>query len=665
MNSPSSRTTDLEFVEAGSTSAAPKDEDRARKFVPLSFSQQQMWYVCQFQAGTIAYNQPVAWRLSGRVDVAALERSFNGIIERHEGLRTTFPWVEGEPVQCVHQYLPLKLKVVDLRAFPEAERKAGEEKMVLEESRHPFDLTTEPLLRVSLLQIGDEDYVLIVVVHHIVCDGWSMGILIRELTHFYRHFALHEELTLTVPPLQYSDFSAWQREHLQGERLETQLAYWKERLQNAATAELPAGRKRPPVARFRGASQTFELPRDLSVAFKALCAENGVFLFMGLLAVLQSLAYRYTGETDIVVGAPIAVRKRAKQQNSIGLFLNLIALRTDFSSNPTFGELLRQVCGTVMGAYQHQDIPFERIVEDLRPVRIPGRSPLFQVTLDQVDPKWIALDLAGVNSTWFPVDNQTSKFDLTLAWFDSPDGLRGWLEYNTDLFDSESITRMQGHFRTLVEGVIANPDQRVSRIPMLTEPERRQMLFEWNDTRADYPRDACVHDLFDLQERRTPQEIAVEAGDSRTTYRELKRKANQLAHYLGRLGVGRESLVGVCMDRSPDLIVALLGILKAGAAYVPLDPSYPRQRLGFMVKDAGLKTVLTQQRWAETFSKDDVTVVCLDRERERLAQENEENPGVKMLPDNLAYVIYTSGSTGQPKGVLGLHRGAVNRFVWM
>jgi amino acid adenylation domain-containing protein len=665
MSGASPRSTDFTPVEDGRPLTSPPHKAEGKKFVPLSFSQQQMWYVCQFQSGTIAYNQPVAWRLSGRPNVNAIEQSLNAIIQRHEALRTTFPWVEGEPLQCVHLHLPLTLKVVDLRSFPEGERESSAQKIILEEARYPLELATDLLLRGTLLQTGDEDYVFLVVVHHIVCDGWSMGILIRELAHFYRHFTAGGEPVLTELPLQYSDFSAWQREELGGEKLETQLAYWKERLRGAAAAELPADRKRAPAAAFRGASQAFSLPTDLTLAFKALCAEHGVFLFMGLLAALQLLVYRYTGKPDVIVGAPIAARRRAKLQGSIGLFLNLIALRADFSGNPSFRELLKQVCGVVMGAYQHQDLPFERVVEELCPVRVPGRSPLFQVTLDQVDPKWIALNLEGIHSNWFPVDNGTSKFDLTLAWSDSPDGLRGWLEYNTDLFDASTITRMQGHYRTLIESVIAGPDQSVSQVPMLTQLEQRQLLVEWNETQADYPADACIHDLFELQARKAPHAVAVETENSRVTYLELNRKANQFAHYLARLGIGRESLVGVCLDRSTDLMVALLGILKAGAAYVPLDPAYPRQRLAFMLKDAGLRTVLTQERWAEILPNDGVTVVCVDRAAQQFAQESEENPRIQMSPKSLAYVIYTSGSTGQPKGVLGLHRGAINRFVWM
>ena len=659
------RNTDSMPVEDGPALTSPPHESEGKKFAPLSSSQEQMWYVCEFQSGTIAYNQPVAWLLRGRPDVNALEQSLNAIIQRHEALRTTFSAREGEPVQCIHRSLPLTLRVVDLRGLKEVERQEQSRKIILEEARYAFDLSAELLVRASLLQTGDEDFVFIVVVHHIVCDGWSMGILIRELTQFYRAFASATALKLPELPLQYSNLSVWHRQYLQGARFDAQLVYWKERLRGATAVELPADRRRQPVATFRGASQSFALPKDLTSAFKAVCAERGVFLFMGLLAVLQLLIYRYTGEHDIVVGAPIAGRKRAQLQGSIGLFLNLVALRTDFSGDPTFADLLKQVCNVVMGAYQHQDIPFERVVEELRPARVPGRSPLFQVTIDQVDPKWIALDLEGVRSSWLPADNQTSKFDLTLAWFDSPEGLRGWLEYSTDLFDTATITRMQGHYRTLLESVVADPDRRISQIPMLTQAERQQFLVDWNETRADYPADACIHQLFEVQVRKSPYAIAVETEDSRITYLELNRRANQLAHYLVRLDVGPESLVGICLNRGIDLMVALLGTLKAGAAYVPLDPGYPRQRLAFMLRDAKVKSVLTQERWADLLRDDGVSVVCLDHEAGRLDRECDENPGIQISPDNLAYVIYTSGSSGRPKGVLGLHRGAVNRFAWM
>lgn len=651
-------------VDESLPEAHPRGEVGEKKFVPLSFSQQQLWYVCQFQSGAIAYNQPVAWRLTGPLDVAALEKSLNAIIRRHEAIRTTFPLMDGSPVQCVHADMPLSLRLVDLRDMLDADREARVEELILEEARYPFDLAKELLIRAALLRTTDQAYLFIITVHHIVCDGWSMGILIEELTQFYRAFSCGTP-SLQALPFQYPDFSAWQREELRGEKLDRQVTYWKEQLTGAPVLDLPTDRPRPPMRTFRGASRPLKFPAVLTAAFKSMTAREEVFLFMGLLAALQILLHRYTDQTDIVIGAPVACRKRAKHQRSIGLFLNLVALRCDLSGDPTFRELLKRVRDVVMGAYQHQDLPFERVVEDVRPVRDPGRSPLFQVMLDQVDPRWIALDLAGVGAEWFAVDNQTSKFEVTLAWSDSPEGLRGWLEYNTDLFDADTIERMLRHYQTILESVAADPDQRISRIPFLTQPERQQLLTQWNATEADYPHESCIHHLFELQAARNPQAIVVQNEGAQLTSGELNGKANQLAHHLASLGVTRGSLVGVCFDRSCDLMVALLGVLKTGAAYVPLDPTYPQQRLAFMVQDSGIEILLTQERWADVLTKDVPTTIFLDREWDVINRESAENLGRDTSPDDPAYVIYTSGSTGKPKGVVGLHRGAVNRFAWM
>jgi amino acid adenylation domain-containing protein len=635
------------------------------KTVPLSFQQQQMWHVCHFQCGTVAYNQPVAWRLHGSLDIRALEQALSGIIDRHEALRTNFSIVDGIPAQIIHRESRFALRVVDLRVYSEDDRERHAQEGILEESCYSFDLGADLLLRSALFQLADESYIFILTVHHIVCDGWSMGILLRELAPLYRSFVTGCALTLPAIEWQYSDFVDWQREPQQLQKLDEQLKYWKEQLRDASVAEISANHTRPAIASFRGASGAFTLPKDLTVAFKSLCARESVFLFMGLTAILQSLLYRYSGQTDILIGAPVASRKRGRLQGSIGLFLNLIALRTKFSNDITFRQLLKQVCSIVMGAYQHQDVPFERVVEAVRPARSPGRSPLFQVTLDQVDPKWIALDLERVRADWFPVDNQTAKFDLTLAWSDSPEGLRGWLEYNTDRFDESTISRLHSHFRALIESAIANPDQSISRLALLTEPERQQLLIDWNQTQADYPAGKCIHELFELQAQRTPQAIAVETASEQIVYSELNRKANQLAHHLRRSGVGRESLIGVCLGRGINLIAALLAILKTGAAYVTLDPAYPPQRLAFMLQDSGAKTVLTEERFVARLPNTEAKVICLDLEQENLARENGQDLAIPASADSAAYVIYTSGSTGQPKGILGLHRGAVNRFAWM
>ena len=664
MNSGSLRSPDL-ASERDTLQQAASLEVATEKFVPLSFSQQQLWYVCQFQSGTIAYNQPVAWRLRGKVNARALEESLNAIILRHEALRTTFPCVEGKPVQCIHRELLLKLQVVDLRKVPESAREAQAHKLATQEAHYRFDLASELLLRATLLRTGDEDYVLVLLVHHIVCDGWSMGILINELAQLYREFSAGRQSTLPIPGAQYSDFTLWQREYMQGENRERQIAYWKKQLDGARSPELPSARPRPAVPSFRGACEFFAFPKSLTEAFKALCAREGVFLFMGLLAIFQTLLHRYTGHDDVVIGSPIAGRKRSRFHGTIGLLLNVVALRTSFSGDPTFRHLLKRARDVVMQGYQHQDLPFEQVVEEVRPNRQPGQNPLFQMLLDQVDARWIAFDLPEIKSEWFPVDHQTAKFDLTFAWFDSQDGLKGWLEYSTDLFEADMIARMLGHFQTLIESAVANPDQPVSRLTLLTAQDRRQLLVEWNETKADYPRDACIHDLFEAQALGTPGAIAVRTDDQHFTFEELNRRANQLSHYLIKLDAGRQMAVGVSLDRNCDLMVALLAVLKTGAAYVPLDPSYPEPRLSFMVKDAGLKTVLTEEQSSGRFASCETRTICLDRDWPEISASEESNPRVPMSGGGVAYVIYTSGSTGRPKGVLGLHRGAVNRFAWM
>ena len=635
-----------------------------QKFFPLSFSQQQLWYVCQYQGGTVAYNQPVAWRLSGTVDIDAMQQSFRSIIARHEALRTVFRVVDGIAQQCVHSSVPFALRVVDLRGVSSVDRSTRTEEVLLEEARYPFNLAQELLLRAALVQTSDNDFLFIITVHHMVCDGWSMGVLIEELCQLYAGFSTGKIPELRQVSVQYPEFAVAQREQVRPANLERNLAYWKDRLQGAEVLQLPTDYLRLPARRFRGASQPVRFPSELTAAFKALAAGEEVFFFMGLLAALQVLLHRYTGQTDIVVGAPVASRKRARLQRSIGLYLNLIALRTDLSGDPTFRQLLRQVRDTVMAAYQHQDLPFEQVVEAIRPVRDPSRNPVFQVILDQVDPRWIALNLQGARADWFPVDNGTSKYDLTLAWSESPEGLRGWIEYDTDLFTAGTIERMLGHYQQILASVVANPDQQISQTTLLTDAELQQITVEWNATQAEYPQ-VCIHELFERQAEKTPEAIAVQSGESSFAYSELNRKANQVARHLEKHGIGARSLVGVCLDRTCDLPVALLAVLKTGAAYVPLDPSYPQARLTFMLEDSRLSLLLTQQDYAGKFTSVPGKVVCLDAAWGDILAESGQNGSARISPDDPAYVIYTSGSSGRPKGVVGLHRGALNRFAWM
>ena len=558
--------------------------------MPLSFAQQRVWFLEQLKPGNAFYNMPAAVCLKGQLNVAALEQSLNQIMARHEALRTNFVTVNGQPVQAIASTLTLTLPVIDLRQLPETEREIETQRLVAEEAQQPFDLAAEPLVRTKLLQLSDAEHVLLLTMHHIVSDGWSIGVFLRELAALYEAFCNNVPLVLPELPIQYADFAVWQRQWLQGEVLESQLAYWKQQLDGApALLELPTDRVRPAVQTFRGAFQTFTLSKELCDALMILSQRQGATLFMTLLAAFETLLYRYTGQTDICVGTPVANRNRSEIEGLIGFFVNTLVLRTDVSGNPTFEDILYLVREVALGAYAHQDLPFEQLVEQLQPVRSLSYTPLFQVMFALQNAPMPSLELPNLTLNPLATESATAKFDLTLSVESTEQGLVGSWEYNTDLFDAATITRMAGHFQTLLEGIVANPEQRLLDLPLLSAAERHQLLVEWNDTKADYRLDVCIHQLFEAQVERTPDAIAVVFEDQQLTYRELNSKANQLAHHLQTLGVGPEVLVSICVERSLEMVVGLLGILKAGGAYVPLDPAYPPERLAFMLEDAQVR----------------------------------------------------------------------------
>jgi len=641
--------------------------------LPLSFAQARLWFLHQLQPDSLSYQSLRAYRLTGSLNVTALELSLNQIQQRHEALRTNFPTVEGHPVQLIAPTATLKLPIIDLRKLPETEREAEAQRQAIQEAQQPFDLAKGPLWRVKLLHLTTEEHVLLLSMHHIVYDGWSLGVLFRELAALYQAFSTNQSslghATLTpLPelPIQYADFAVWQRQWLSGEVLESQLNYWKQQLSgNLPVLQLPTDYPRPPVQTYRGTSQSLVLPLDLTAALKSLSQQSGVTLFMTLLAAFQTLLYRYTEQEDIIVGSPIANRNRREIEGLIGFFANTLVLRTDLSGNPTFRELLRRVSQVTSGAYGHQDLPFEKLVEELQPERDLSRTPLFQVMFVLLNTPTSPLELPGLAINSLNVPSGTTKFDLTLYVEDTAQGLRGSLSYNTDLFDTATISRMLGHFQTLLEGIVANPEQRLEDLPLLTAAEQHQLLVEWNDTRADYPKDACIHQLFEAQVERTPDAVAMVFEREQLTYRELNCRANQLARYLRSLGVEPEVLVGICVERSLEMVVGLLGILKTGGAYVPLDPAYPQERLAFMLEDAQVPVLLTQQPLVGNLPDCGARLVCLDTDWKAIARENQENLTGCVTDHSLAYVIYTSGSTGNPKGVLGFHQGAINRFNWM
>jgi len=649
------------------TQVIPKRQET--NVVPLSFAQQRLWFLDQFEPDSAFYNLAATFRLDGSLNVAVLEQVLNEIVQRHEIWRTTFQTIEGRSVQVIHPAQPITLPLFDLQQLSEAEQEQQVQRLATEEAQKPFNLAHWPLVRVTLLRLAKTKHVMLFTMHHIVSDGWSKGVLIREVAALYDAFSQGRPSPLSELPIQYADFAVWQQQWLQGQVLESQLAYWKQQLSGAPPLlALPTDRPRPPVQTFRGATQTLVLPQALTQALKNLSQAENVTLFMTLLAAFQTLLYRYTGRTDILVGSPVANRNRSELEGLIGFFVNTLVLRTDLSGNPRFRELLNLVREVTLGAYAHEELPFEKLVEELQPERHLSYMPLFQVMFQLQNLPTPALELSGLTLTPLEVDKGTTQCDLSLDMVEVDATLQVAVEYSTDLFDATTINRMLRHFQTLLEGIVVNPDQRLSELRLLTATEQHQLLVEWAGTKAQGS-DRCIHQLFEAQVEETPEAIAVVYEDSETgcrevaTYRELNQQANQLAHYLRKRGVGPEVLVGVCLERSLAMVVALLGVLKAGGAYVPLDPTYPQERLVFMLKDAQVRVLLTQQRLVDLRLSPNSQVVCLDTDWETIASENEDNLTNCVTAANLAYLIYTSGSTGKSKGVMVQHRSLVNAYL--
>ncbi|MCC5645521.1 amino acid adenylation domain-containing protein [Nostoc sp. CHAB 5824] len=635
---------------------------------PTSFAQQRLWFLDQLAPGNPFYNVSTALRLTGSLNFTALKQTFNEIVRRHETLRTTFVMVQ-QPVQAIAPSLTIPLPLIDIRNFDQ-ERETQVWRIATAEAQYPFNLTTGPLLRVKLLQLDEAEYVLLLNLHHIVADGWSIGVLIRELGVLYK--ALVEDkrclMSTLLPelPIQYADFAQWQREWLQAlgangcSPLQTQLGYWKKQLDGISVLNLPSDRLRPAVPTYRGAKQFLELPHSLTQALEALSYQEDVTLFMILLAAFQTLLYRYTQQEDIAVGSPIANRNRSELEGLIGFFVNSLVLRTDISGNPTFRELLNRVREVTLGAYAHQDLPFEKLVEELHPERDLSRHPLFQVVFSLQNTPIEALELPGLKLSLFDFDSKVAKLDLEFHLWRDSETLKGQVVYSTDLFDQSTITRMLGHFQILLESIVANPKQRLSDLALLTEGERQQLLIDWNDTKKSYPDNKCFHQLFEAQVEQTPDAIALVFGEQQLSYKELNICSNQLAHYLKKIGVEIETLVGICIERSLEMIIGLLGILKAGGAYLPLDSSYPQERLNFILENAQVSVLLTQKNLLHNFAKFPNKTISIDKNWAAITKYSRANPTSCVTLENLAYVIYTSGSTGQPKGVLIEHRGLSN-----
>lgn len=640
---------------------------------PMSFAQERLWFLDQLEPGACLYNVPFSVRLRGKLNLAALAQGISEIIRRHEILRTTFTSANGEPVQIIHPFTdestgrnPKPLAMVDLRQFSPVERQSYATRLIIQEGQTPFDLSTGPLLRTATLRVDEHDYVLLLTMHHIVTDGWSLGVFMQELAQCYAAFSRGEPSPLRELPIQYADFAVWQRQWLQSGVLETQLGYWKKRLDGQLPLlEIVGDRPRPLARTSRGSFKSIELTSRLTAAIRALSRELDATLFMTLLAAFKTLLHRYTGQTDVLVGSPIANRNQVETAGLIGFFVNTLALRTDSSGNPSFKELVKRVREVTLGAYAHQDLPFERLVEELKPERDPSRTPVFQVMFALQNAPLPPLQLEGMQLAYIGFDHEMSRFDLSLSIEEREQGLAGFLEYNADLFDGETIERMVEHFKVLLNGIVAHPDQPFSDLPLLTSAEERQLLYEWNETRTGRQLSLCLHQEFEAQAAHTPDAIAASFGDAQLTYRELNRRANQLARYLQEFGVGPEALVPIYLEHSLEMLIGLLGILKAGAAYVPLDLQSPQIRLDSVLQDTAAQVLVTRLGRAHSLPPNSARIVCLDADWPEISRRDASNASSPVTAGNAAYVIYTSGSTGQPKGTMIQHKSAVNYLCWV
>jgi amino acid adenylation domain-containing protein len=629
--------------------------------LPLSFAQRRLWLIDQLEPGRAAYNLAGALRIRGALDVPALERSLTEVVRRHEALRTRFASVDGEPVQVIEPAAPVPIPVVELTAGTEDEREAALRALAGNEALRPFDLAAGPLLRSTLVRLADEEHALLFTMHHVISDGWSIGVLVREVSALYAAFTEGRAPSLPPLPVQYADYAAWQRARLAGPVLDAQLAYWREALAGAPPRlELPADRPRPPVPSDRGAAVPFALGAGTTRALRALSRREGATMFMTLLAAWQLLLSRYSGQDDVLVGSPIAGRGHSEVEGLIGFFVNTLVLRADLSGDPPFRALLGRVREAALGAYAHQEVPFEKLVEELQPERSRAHTPFFQVMFSQQDAAPSSLRLGPADVEALPLDAHAARNDLSLAVAEEDDALRGLLTYRTDRFDAATAGRMLGHYAALLTDVAADATRRVSAYALLDAGERRQVLETWNATAAEVPDGRCVHALFAAQAARTPDAPAVVFQAEVLTYAELDRRANRLAHHLRALGVDADARVGLCLERGVDVIAAILGILKAGGAYLPLDPAHPAERLLGVLADADAPVLITGGALAGRLSGFGGAVVRLDADAEQIARESADAPAVAVFAENLAYVLYTSGSTGRPKGVMVRHGSVVN-----
>lgn len=638
---------------------------RCSSNAPLSFAQERMWFFYQLEPDNPFYNNSVILKFEGLLNFEVLERCVNAIAQRHETLRTSFVLTDNQPTQIIAPHQPISIPVEDLYELTSEVQDAEVKRLVKQEAQKTFNLTSGSLFRPKLLRLGQQSHILILTIHHIISDGWSIGILIQELVDLYAAFSTKSPYPLTDLPVQYADFAEWHRHWLQGDRLEQQLNYWKQQLTGVPPVlNLPSDRQRPSVQTFRGDIEKIYLDHELTQQLRHICQTTGTTLFMVLLTAFSILLYRYSGQDDIVIGSPIANRNRVEIEKLIGFFANTLALRVQIAENSTYLNLLDQVKEVSLAAYSHQDLPFEILVDELKIDRHLSHNALFQVVFALQNTPLPSANLPNLElSSDINFDNGTVRFDLEVHLWEVSEGLKGDLVYSTDLFDSSTIKRLIGNFQTLLREIVKTPHQLVSNLPILTAPERHQLLIEWNQTQTLYPSDRTISQCFEEQVEINPHAVAIIFEGQQLTYQQLNQRANQLSRHLQKLGVSPDALVGIYIERSIEMIVGLLGILKAGGAYVPIDPSYPLERLEFMVQDAQIQVILTLEQFVPTLNQGSVNqglqIVCLDSDWLDIEQELDHNLNISSTSKNLAYVEYTSGSTGNPKGVCVVHQGVV------
>src|SRR6266545_155828 len=622
---------------------------------PLSFAQTRLWFLDQLSLGNPLYNMAVAVRLEGHLNITALHKSFKEIVRRHETLRTAFAVINGRPTQVVSPSGSVEMPIIDLTDLPAAFRETKAQGLIAEESNAKFNLSLAPLLRVGLLRIAAEYHVLLLTMHHIISDGWSMGILIQEMSALYDTYCADKESPLAELTIQYSDYAVWQQRHLQGEVLEELLGYWKRQLADPPTPTLPTDRTCPVVYTFRGSSKKFVFSKSLRERLREIEQKERASLYMILSAAFQALLYRYTGEKDLLIGTPTANRNRAEAEELIGFFVNTLVMRTKFEDDMTFRELSARVKQTALEAYAHQDLPFERLVEELQPDRNLSSNPIFRVMFSLQNAVEVVPKLTGLKVSIIETECRTAKFDLAVDMAVAGEEIKGAFIYSTDLFNDGTIERMIGHYRTLLSEVIENPDRSIAELSYLTAAEKRQLEVEWNATEARYRSEGSLVELIEAQVNDSPNHPAILCGEQSLSYRELNERANRIGRYLKGKGVGREEVAGVCLERGVEMIAALLGIWKAGAAYLPLDPEHPEQRLRGQAADAGVRYLLRTRRGGPSWGQEGVEEIYLDEVEAECEGESGGNLEVEVRGGDLAYLIYTSGTTGEPKGVMVEH----------